>query len=41
MIGFIRRLFCFGFHEWEYSETHKLKQCRNCLKVIDLEFEDD
>lgn len=30
MINFIRRLFCFCSHEWEYSETHNAKECRKC-----------
>lgn len=30
MINFIRRLFCFGRHQWEYSETHNVKECRKC-----------
>ena len=41
MINFIKRLFCLGVHKWEYSETHKIKECRNCFKVIDLENEDE
>ena len=40
MINFIRRLFCFGFHEWEYPETHNAKECRNCSLIIELENEE-
>ena len=39
MINYIRRLLCFGFHGWEYSETHDVKECRKCSLIIDLENE--
>ena len=39
MINFIRKLLCFGLHDWEYSETHNVKECRNCSLIIDLENE--
>lgn len=36
MLNFIRRLFCFGDHIWEYSETHNIKECRKCEWSIEV-----
>ncbi len=41
MLNFIRRLFCLGSHEWEYSETHNIKECRKCEWTIELECGDE
>lgn len=36
MINLIRRLLCFGLHDWEYSETHNVKECRKCGWCVKL-----
>jgi len=34
MIKILMRLFC--IHEWEYSDTHNIKECRKCEKMEEV-----